>query len=121
MPINSFRTKTIEAIVMAAALGLAPQAVHAGYYRYPLQGYHKACADGKTSDVAIFPGVGYMLLSGNGNMMNAYPANTLGWTPSLGGSSLCWTRPMSADSQESMSRSFYIYCVQKRSSYCGYE
>jgi hypothetical protein len=100
---------------------LGSPSAYAGFYRYPLQGYQKACADGSTVDIAIFPGVGYMHLSSSGNMMNAYPLNTLGWTPSLGGSSLCWTRQMSAESQESMSRSFYIYCLQQRRSYCSFD
>lgn len=86
---------------------LGSPSANAGFYRYPLQGYHKACADGSTVDIAISPGVGYMHLSRSGNMMNAYPLNTLGWTPSLGGSSLCWTRSMSAESRELMSQSFY--------------
>jgi len=115
-----FLRKSIYSLAVTA-LVLGHHSAYAGYYRYPLQGYHKACADGSTADVAIFPGVGYMLLSGNGNMMNAYPMNIAGWSPSLGGSSLCWTRPMTAESQESMSRSFYVYCVQQRRSYCGYE
>jgi hypothetical protein len=120
MHINFIHKKTIQALI-AAAIGLAPLAANAGHYHYPLQGYHTACIDGKTSDIAIFPGVGYMLLSGHGNIMNAYPQNILGWTPSLGGSSLCWSRPMSAETQESMSRSFYVYCIQQSRGYCGYE
>jgi hypothetical protein len=114
--------KILQSVITAGFTALlgSPSA-NAGFYRYPLQGYHKACADGSTVDIAVFPGVGYMHLSGSGNMMNAYPLNTLGWTPSLGGSSLCWTRQMSAESQESMSRSFYIYCVQQRRSYCIYD
>ena len=107
-------------LVAGFIVALASPSALAGFYRYPLQGYHKACADGSTIDIAVFPGIGYMHLSGSGNTMNAYPLNTFSWTPSLGGSSLCWTRPMSAESQESMSRSFYIYCVQQRRSYCQF-
>lgn len=94
--------------------------LYAGYYRYPLEGYHKACADGSTTDVSILTGYGGMYLSGNGNPMNAFPMNTLAgnWSPSLGGTSLCWTRPMSEGTRQRLINSYKKYCMHHQNHYC---
>ena len=93
---------------------------NAGYYRYPLEGYHKACADGSTTDVSILTGYGGMYLSGSGNPMNAFPMNTFAgnWSPLLGASSLCWTRPMSEGTQRSLINSYKKYCINHQNNYC---
>lgn len=112
----------LQAFSMLIGL-MAMMPASAGYYRFPLEGFHKACADGSSVDIAIFSGYGAMYLSGSGNPMNAFPLETMsgGWSPVLGGSSLCWTRPMSQESQYSFVRSWQTYCVRQSKSYCVYE
>jgi hypothetical protein len=117
----------IKIILFIAVLSLPSDAVistqpaSAGYYRFPLKGFHLACSDGKTTDAAVFPGVGMMLLRNNGSLMNEFPLVGMEWSPVFGGSSLCWSRPMSAQTQRDLTESFYRYCVQRRSAYCRYE
>ena len=118
-----FRCLSLQCICQSLLLFMATAPVDAGYYRYPLEGFHKACADGSTTDVAIFSGYGMMYLSNSGNPMNAFPLETMSgaWTPILGGSSLCWSRPMSQSTRHSLVKSWQTYCVNQPRSYCVYE
>ncbi len=110
------------ALVTPSVVTILEKPAIAGYYRYPLKGFHLACSDGNTTDAAMFPGVGLMLLRGNGDFTNSYPLVALDWSPVIGGgSSLCWRKPMSVQTQRDLIENFYIYCVQRRSAYCRYE
>lgn len=100
---------------------LSPSILHAGVYEYPLQGYRKACADGSTSRIAIYPGYGYMYLADSGSYEYAYPLFATSWSPVLSGSSLCWGREMTQDSQNQLIKSWIYYCANQRKSYCVYE
>lgn len=107
-------------LLLTGLLLLVGSKSNAGYYRYPLEGFHKACADGSSADLAILTGYGGMYLTGNGNPMNAYPMDmfTGDWSPLLGGGSLCWTRQMSAGTQKSLINSYQKYCIDSQNHYC---
>ncbi len=93
----------------------------AGYYDFPLSGYHLACSDGETTAAAVFPGIGSMLYQINGSFANSFPVIDRSWSPVIGGTSLCWSRPMSGQTQRKLIANFYRYCVQLRRYYCRYE
>lgn len=112
--------KHFARIVVACAT-LGPSILHAGVYEYPMQGYRKACADGSTVRISIYPGYGYMYLADSGSFEYAYPLFATGWSPVLGGSSLCWSRGMTQGSQNQLIQSWVNYCVNQRNSYCVYE
>jgi hypothetical protein len=97
-----------------------PGIVYGGMYEYPLQGYRMACADGKTTHIAIYPGYGYMYLADSGSFSHAFPS-VAGWSPALGGSSLCWRRGMTKGSQNSLINSWKNNCANQSKSYCVYE
>ena len=124
---DTFRLRYRYLLVLCVCQWMLPFMVaapaEAGHYRYPLEGFHKACADGSTIDVAVFSGYGMMYLSNSGNPMNAFPLETMSgaWTPILGGSSLCWSRPMSQGTRQSLVKSWQTYCVNQSRSYCVYE
>jgi hypothetical protein len=108
-----------KALICCATLN--PSILYAGVYQYPTQGYRKACADGSTSHIAIYPGAGYMYLADSGSYEFAYPLFATSWSPVLGGSSLCWSRGMSQSSQNQLIKSWINYCVNQEKSYCVYE
>ena len=66
--------------VLVACATLGPSILYAGVYEYPMQGYHKACADGSTVHIAIYPG------SPSARKVDAFPFRTL--FTSRGGSSV---------------------------------
>jgi hypothetical protein len=109
----------VRIVVACATLG--PSILHAGVYEYPMQGYRKACADGSTVRIAIYPGYGYMYLADSGSFEYAYPLFATGWSPVLGGSSLCWSRGMTQGSQNQLIRSWINNCENQKKSYCVYE
>ena len=96
---------------------------NAGYYYFPENGIVKACADGQTTAAAMFPGRGYFLLNTNGNPGNAFPQDVMsgGWSPLLGGSSLCWQRGLSRSSSQGLINSWNNYCVAQSRNYCRYQ
>lgn len=108
-------------VFVAFCVSLCGQA-EAGYYYFPENRVVKACADGDTTAAAIFPGRGYFLLNINGNIENAYPMDVMngGWSPVLGGTSLCWQRNLSWGSAQELIQNWNEYCVFKASHYCRY-
>jgi len=112
--------KATKFLLLTGLLLLIGSKSNAGYYRYPLEGFHNACADGSSADVSILTGYGGMYLSGNGNPMNAYPMDTFtgDWSPVLGSTSLCWSRPMSHGTQQRLINSYKEYCVLSQNNHC---
>jgi len=106
---------------LISVIALMPSIVYGGMYEYPLQGYRKACADGSTKHVAIYPGYGFMYLGDSGSYEYAYPLFATGWSPVLGDSSLCWSRGMTQGSQNQLIQSWVNYCVNQRNNYCVYD
>lgn len=105
---------------LVSCMALMPGIVYGGMYEYPLQGYRKACADGSTKHVAIYPGSGYMYLADSGSYEYAYPLFATSWSPVLGGSSLCWSIRMTHGSRNQLIQSWINYCVNQRKDYCVY-
>ncbi len=112
-------------MLAALSLGVAffTEEARAGYYIFPESGVMRACADGRTTAAAVFPGKGYFLLDWNGRMTNAYPTDVTqgGWSPVLGGGSMCWERNISYGSAQGLINSWNRYCIARRSNYCGYD
>ena len=107
--------------ILVACSILSPSILYAGVYEYPMQGYRKACADGSTVHIAIYPGYGSMYLADSGSFEYAYPLFATGWSPVLGGSSLCWSRGMTQGSQNQLIQSWINNCENQKKSYCVYE
>lgn len=112
---------SLPAVLVALWIAACNQAL-AGVYYFPEDGFVRACADGDTTAAALFPGRGYFLLNTNGNPENAFPSFVMsgGWSPVLGGSSLCWRRYLSPGSAKGLINSWNNNCVYKESYFCRY-